>query len=102
MDIYGDELWLLLLRLEPRLKAVFEIAKLVVDDESKNWFCANSVWYGYGQERPRNGLKQQMSRLVGWNSENGDDPILGSSEAYDIATNKIYEELPSCRNCACL
>jgi len=102
MDISGDKLWDLLVRLEPKLDEIFRTAKLVKDDESKNWFCANAVWYGYGQSRPRNGLKQQMSRLVGWDSVHKKDPILGSSEAYDVATDKIYDELPSCRNCACL
>ena len=61
-------------------------------------FCANEVWYGYFH---RVGLKKRLCQLVGW--ERADrDPVLGTSAAYDVAYEVIYQALPDCRGrCAC-
>jgi len=61
-------------------------------------FCANAVFYGYPGYRP--GLKQRLSKLVGW--ETGRKDVLGSSAAYNVAYHTIYDALPDCGpDCAC-
>jgi len=58
-------------------------------------FCANEVWYGSGDD---GGVRKRVSNLVGWDRK--PDPILGSDEAYDVAYESLYEELPDCRHVA--
>lgn len=62
----------------------------VRDDED---FCANEVWYGRGDD---GGVKEKVAQLVGWDRK--PDPVLGSEEAYDIAYDALYDELPDCRH----
>lgn len=62
-------------------------------------FCANGKWGGYG--RPREvSLNWRLGQLVGWNRED-DDPVLSSSEAYEVAVQALYDMLPDCYNCGC-
>ena len=56
-------------------------------------FCAHEVWYGSGDD---GGVKEKLSELVGWDRE--PDPVLGSEEAYDVAYESLYHELPDCRH----
>jgi len=84
-------------KLEPRLAALYEQAKSVRDDGKSQSFCANSIWYGYSSNA---GLKPRLVELVGHRRK--DDPILGTSRAYDIAYRTIYEALPACRGCGCV
>lgn len=84
--------WKQLVAAEPRLALLLEEAKAV--DGSGKHFCANRVWH------ERDGLKWRMSDLVGWDRKG--DPLLGTSEAYDVAYRKIYDALPDCRDCWCL
>ena len=72
--------------IEPELKALFEKAKAY--KPVKN-FCANQMWHG------RNGLKQELCRLVGFGAKNFQ---LRTSEAYDLAYCKIYNALPDCQH----
>jgi hypothetical protein len=62
----------------------------VRDDEN---FCANEVWYGKGHD---GGVRERVSRLVGWDRR--PDPVLGTEEAYDVAYDALYEELPDCKH----
>lgn len=57
-------------------------------------FCANYVWYRPG------GLKERLSQLVGWGVASP-DPMVRSSEAYDLAYDILYNALPDCRDCGC-
>ena len=92
--------WELLIELEPRLLDLYQEARSVRDDRSKPWFCANAVWYGHhGFE----GLRPRLVDLVGYRRrDDGSDPRLATSLAYDIAYRTIYNVLPDCRNCSCV
>jgi hypothetical protein len=70
--------------IEPQLATLLKEARRV---EPSDTFCANAVWYR--QFKPR------LLSLAGWEAEN---PILRSSEAYDVAYETIYEALPDCRH----
>ena len=76
-------------KLEPRLKQLYNEARQV--KATSEYFCANEVWY--------NEFKPRLMRLAGWHAAN---PELRTSEAYDLAYDAIYNQLPSCRNCACI
>src|SRR5690242_5329690 len=83
--------------LEPRLLPLLEEARAHHADPSPD-FCANAVFYGYAN--PPRGLKARLLKLVGW--ESGRHDLLGTSAAYDVAYETVYEALPDCRgNCAC-
>jgi hypothetical protein len=93
--------WSELVKLEPRLGELLARAKAIVDDGGES-FCANHRWVGCGNgpacEKCRGGLKDELVMLVGWEASN---PELESSEAYDVAYDKVYKALPDCRNCGC-
>jgi len=91
--------WSLLCKLEPRLKELYKEIKQVKDDKTKNSFCANRVWYGWGNSG--NGFKNRLHPLAGWEAT-GEDPRLHTRKAYDIAYKKLYNALPDCRNCICM
>ena len=63
------------------------------DEESKNkrCVCANHIWY--------QDFKPRLRLLVGWEARN---PLLWSSECYDVAYQKIYDAMPECRECGCI
>lgn len=63
------------------------------DDKSKNWYCANRVWYDRYKER--------VIQAVGWESRDR-NPDLHTSDAYDIVYRHLYDLLPPCRNCNCM
>lgn len=89
--------WMELRRLEPRLFALLKEAKAT--DGSGERFCANAVWYGYP---PYPGIKERVTRLVGWFRDGPEHPVLSTAEAYDVAYERIYDALPECRDCCCL
>lgn len=90
--------WAQLVELEPQLQALLDEA--TTTDGSGEHFCANRVWYG--SARNRNGLKERLCRLVGWDIRRRGGPVLLSSEAaYDVAYETIYDALPDCRECGC-
>lgn len=82
-----------LVMIEPQLDTIYKMARACRKDKSGN-FCANRVWYGYYHLQ---GLKERLSRCVGWSSESA-NPYMHTSEAYDIAYDTIYAALPDCQH----
>lgn len=77
-----------LCQIEPRLKQLKWLCWRIRLDDPMNGMAA---WYGYGKYSGR-GIKQRMSKLVGWDAET-DDERLTSSEAYDEAYHYLYSIL---------
>lgn len=94
-DIAINVTWKMLIELEPRLIDLERRIKAIKDNKKKPSFCANWFWYS-----SPNRFRNHMSDLVGWDAE-GDNPILKSSKAYDVAYEHLYSLLPNCRNCIC-
>ena len=86
-----DLTWEALVAAEPELAVLLAEVRAVRDTGHRATFCANAVWYG--------AFKPRLGRLVGW--EWGDDAVLGSAAAYDLAYALLYGALPDCRNCGC-
>lgn len=93
MAITWDELT----AIEPRLVDLLKQAQAV--DGSPKHFCANNVWYGMTTKYPN--FREEIYRLVGWESKHG-DPRIRTSEAFDEAYRTVYEALPPCKDCICL
>lgn len=75
-----------------------ELARLqsemsAVEDEGRDSFCANKVWYIW--------FEPQLKQLVGPQARS-EDPLLRSPEAYQLAYHNLYKLLPNCRNCICV
>jgi len=85
-------LWEVLLRREPKL-ARLQSELAAVRDEGGSSFCANRLWYVR--------YEQQVRRLVGEGAES-DDPLLRTSEAYELSRHVLYRLLPDCRDCICV
>jgi hypothetical protein len=71
------------------------LAELLMDAQSfkrKKGFCANKVWL------ERGGLLGRLDRLVGPASDNKRHPVLGTTEAHDLASRTVRQALPSCRH----
>lgn len=84
--------WSTLISLLPELERMRLRAAAVAPGDDPE-FCANDVWF----ER----FKPDVVRLVGWETRSS-NPILQTSEAYSLAYQTIYNELPSCgRQCGC-
>ena len=112
-----------LCRLEPELERLHRLASMMKDDGTGAYFCANEIWYSL--------FKPKLYDLVGWGRKDalerekqeaedfkkdfpgvlialpeGPPPvgieIFDTCEAYDCAYQTIYDQLPNCRNCACL
>jgi hypothetical protein len=66
-------LWQRLIEAQPELLAVYQTARMLRDDRTEKWFCANWHFYTYG------GLKERLSSLVG--SSHQYDFLLGRREA---------------------
>ena len=81
---------------EPRLGALLaEIRARPRDDP--HW-CGVRAWFG-----PRyrgGGLQDRLVAVAGWQAEK-DDPVLRSSEAYQVSCRKLYAALPACGDCPC-
>jgi hypothetical protein len=91
-----DNTWAKLVKSESRLLDLLQEAKATKDDKSKLSFCAHDYWYR------EDGLRDRLYCLVGWEAEKWYVSELRTSEAFDIAYDKIYESLPNCRNCSCV
>ncbi len=89
--------WQDLVAREPRL-AELRVAAERIRPTANASFCANAAWYGYAGQF---GLKPRLLRLVGWGAQN-QDPVLRSSDAYDVAYQTLYDLLPDCRGCGCV
>src|SRR5688500_1649580 len=88
--------WAALTAAEPRLVGLLREIRGV--RRTAPSFCANRVWYGYGN--PHAGYKARMSALVGWGRRGG-PPVLTTQRAYDVAYDTLYRALPNCRRCGC-
>jgi hypothetical protein len=80
--------WEEMVRIEPRLKALYNEAKAVRDDKRKPSFCANAIWFET--------FKPRLVRLVGCHAEK--EPFRGG-KAFTLAYRKVYNALPDCRGC---
>jgi hypothetical protein len=80
--------WRELCKLQPGLKKLHNEIRTIRGDGE--YFCANSVWYGYDGNR---GFKERLLHLVGFYAK-GCDPRLKTAEAYDVAYEKLYYDLP--------
>lgn len=105
--------WPLLVELEPKLGELWMRARLEWAEEPAE-YCSVRIWYGYGKDGEKvglayskdgrgHGLKSLICDLVGWSVKHrGGNPVLASSEAYDIAYETVLDALPSCRGrCGC-
>lgn len=79
--------WEQLAAREPELGRLREEIEQVEAIDST--FCANRIWY----ER----LKPRMMKLVG-DMAQSEDPVIISSEAYDLSYQTLYHLLPPCRH----
>jgi hypothetical protein len=77
-------------RIEPSVLHLYNRAKAIKDDKRQRSFCANDIWLDH--------LKPLLMHLVGWSAGKAE---LRTSQAYDLAYDKIYGALPNCRNCFC-
>lgn len=71
--------WEELVKREPRLDELLREAQKYKPSPG---FCAREVWYG------PHGLKRRLRELVGYDRSD-DDPVLSTSEAYDVAYRRI-------------
>jgi hypothetical protein len=90
--------WARLVHLEPRLLDLLNQVR-AIDPGDDPHFCANEIWSGAPGTF---NLKRRMSALVGWDRQVVRRDELCSSDAYDVALNTLYNELPACRDCACM
>ena len=81
--------WTELIAIEPRLEDLR--AEMAAVDGSDAHFCANRIWYQH--------FKPRLLRLVGRECDRAE---LRSEQAWDVAYDTIYAELPPCQDCACL
>jgi hypothetical protein len=92
----GESLsWEALIEAEPRLQAL-ERDVMAVADKGGELFCANAIWYGYMDVE--HGFKERVCQLAGWTA---DSPQLRTQEAYDLVYERLYDQLPNCRDCRC-
>lgn len=75
--------WEDLIELEPKLLTLYNRALEI--RKRRPGVGALDLWIG-----PRSGMKDEMTALVGWGRR--DNPRLATSEAYDLAYDKIYYE----------
>ena len=78
-------------KVEPKLNFLEKELRAEKDDKTKNWYCANRVWYP--------NYKPTVVKLVGWYSEN---LKLKDEKTYENVYEYLYNLLPDCRNCACM
>lgn len=80
--------WQEITAIEPRL---FDLeAEIQSVDAGEQVFCANRIWYDR--------FKPQVVALVGDYSSNEQ---LRNQQAYSLAYQHLYDQLPGCRNCMC-
>jgi hypothetical protein len=84
--------WEALVAREPALAVLYSELAEVTDDGGPS-FCANKFWYIHADPR--------LTPLVGRNADT-DDPLLRSTQAYEVSRKTLFGLLPDCRNCVCL
>lgn len=82
----------MLIRREPRLERL-QAELAAVRDDGGSSFCANRLWYVL--------YDPKLKRLVGEGAE-GNDPLLRTRDAYELARHVLYRLLPDCRDCICV
>ena len=80
-----------ILEMEPEVRRLYNVAKMIGDNKKNRTFCASVVWYQL--------FEPVLVELVGWERKAKD--ILATSVAYDLAYKSIYKALPNCRGCLC-
>jgi hypothetical protein len=88
--------WDELVEREPCLADLLEEIEAMPHDDPH--FCGVQAWFGPKQRG--GGLKDRMTRLVGWHAER-DDSVLRSDVAYRVAYRPLYDALPPCEDCPC-
>lgn len=88
----NDSMWDTLIAEQPQLSLLLGIAESY-SKRSRN-FCANRIFQRL--------LKPFIYKMVGWGAPKESSELMRSSEAYMIASNKIFSALPNCKNCGCL
>jgi hypothetical protein len=86
--------WDDMVKVEPALTRLLREV-MVADHHDPRVFCGVTAWHGSGG---RPGFKMRMYQLAGFGSGNA---ALRTREAYEVATEKLYNALPPCRGCAC-
>ena len=83
--------WSDLVTLEPRLAILQREMKAIAQESMKNGESLDvlALWYGGDDATP--GVKEKLSRLVGYDRK--DHPVLGTETAYDVAYEKLFDEL---------
>ena len=83
--------WRDLVSLEPRLTGLQREMKVVVRESMKKGESLDvlALWYGGDDATP--GVKEKLSRLVGY--DRTDHSVLGTETAYDVAYEKLFDEL---------
>ena len=81
--------WNELITLEPELARLYRTAQNA--DPGEGSFCSVRVYYL--------DFKPAILKIVGFERRQDDNPILCSSEAYNMATRMISECMPPCRDC---
>jgi len=96
-DLQGR--WEILVAYQPALNDLLQQALMAHDLPGDEWFYAEAYWYGYSAKPS---LRQRVSDLVGWTVDHLDG-LLGSTLAYNVATDVVHGALPDCRgDCPCL
>ncbi len=114
-----------LCELEPGLQDLHTIARMIKDDGNGKSFCSNFIWYrllkprmydlvGWGRRFAKERAQRESEHFDKENPEMAkmfiklDIPepegieLLDGCEAYSLAYNTIYEQLPNCRDCWCM
>ena len=85
--------------MEPALEVLEREADAIRAGEDKSKpFCANAVWYGYGEPLHARSRDDRLLEVVGPRARN---PKLRSRGALEIAFDWLYGMLPDCRGCLC-
>ncbi len=92
MDHTQPVTWSLLVILEPRLGQLHLDCRFA-DHRDPDGFDPELAWNG-SPDMP--GLKHQLEHLVGAKAE-GQDPLILSSQAYDLASTECRKVLPASR-----
>ena len=84
--------WNELVAREPRLGDL--MAEVRQERATDPPYCANARFLGYGGHP---GYKRRIVALVGWFSDAA-DPELRTRAAYDTAYQRLYNQMPDCRD----
>jgi hypothetical protein len=89
-----QSVWEHLVKIEPRLAALKEDVE-DADNPERSHFCGVTAWHGIGG---RPGFKMRLYYLAGFRA---DKPELRTQQAWEQATEILWNSLPPCRGCLC-